>query len=270
MKKIRSISLVILIAFSCVSCAASGDVGKVNYIESGAVDIADYMDYRLTGYSENEILVKIAYDYINPDYSVYTAEYFGDGFEDCTVYDLYGDYALYLILTLKNSGIDILEKSIRSLNQREDVMLAEKNYGDNTQGLTEYTPEQHGVKLFNRRSPYTDEFQSFNYDRQYRLLYYSCSVMYGILSEQERSQWLEIYNENDMYSVEPQEPALITFIEYFDISQEEFDAEIERIKAEREMQGDSFDYYTEAGELPDSDIIYTFDNDVIKEYCKYE
>lgn len=236
----------------------------------------------------NKILVVISYDNVNLDYSVYQPAYFGDAYSECKIYDLYANYGLCLTLALKTDEVKNAEKHINELLKKEDIFTAELCTADKFEagnfisniltGLTEYTPEKSPVRLCNRRFPFTTEFTGFDYDRNYRLIYYDYSVIeFDFISSEERDQWREYYDEfNGLDAAgsrakEPKEMSLVSFIKYFDIPKEVFEAKIREVEKYRmEEAGDAFRYHTEQYELPNADILYTFDNDIINEYYSYK
>lgn len=227
----------------------------------------------------DKIFAVISYDYINSDYSVYTPEYFGNSFLECKIYDLYANYGLCITLTLKSSEMENLAIIISDLLQRDDILKAEICTDEILKGLTEYTPEKSPVKLCNRRFPFTTEFTGFDYDRNYRLIYYGSGFVedYFNISYDELTEWYAYYNEINGFDVagssakEPKEMYLVTFIKYFNISKADFENKIKEATQifTEAADGDAFKYHTEQYELPNADILYTFDNDVINEYYRY-
>ena len=236
--------------------------------------IFDYKAKKISGFAEDEIIAAVAYDKLEPDFSVYTAEFFGSGFSDCTLYDLYGDACLYIILKIKDVSYDNLEKQIRKLNSLDGIS-ATKHYDSDTKTYTEYVPGK-AVHLLNRRYPFTEEYTGFSYDRNYRLIYYYTTNFDDLVTQEQHTEWYEYYkNENGIgiggyLEAEPKEMALVSFNKYFDIPREEMEAKIAEINKSREENGYSFADYAENGELPNLDIIYTFDNDIINDYYRYE
>lgn len=68
-------------------------------------------------------------------------------------------------------------------------------------------------------------------------------------------QFLE---RNEMY--------IVTFIKYFSIGKEEFTRALEAYRAAEIRAGREAELYTEDGELPNPDLLYTFDNQKINAY----
>lgn len=63
------------------------------------------------------------------------------------------------------------------------------------------------------------------------------------------------------------EAALVSFLKYFEVPKEDFEAALEKYISRHTAQELSWDYYWV---LPDADIIYTFDNEVINQYYRKE
>jgi len=70
----------------------------------------------------------------------------------------------------------------------------------------------------------------------------------------------------DEKAKEPQEMALVTFIRHYKVKREDFDKAVEERRALNVRLGN--DMTNEWYELPNADIIYTFDNDIINEYYR--
>ena len=61
---------------------------------------------------------------------------------------------------------------------------------------------------------------------------------------------------------------LVSFVQYFDISREAFDTAVSRMETTRLSRGS--DLTDEWNELPNADIIFTFDNDIIRYFYRRE
>lgn len=75
------------------------------------------------------------------------------------------------------------------------------------------------------------------------------------------------------FDFEPEEMPLVTFIKYFNIPREVMERELEEYRNGLYKEwiaqwGEDYPQ-TEYGELPNLDIIYTLDNDIINEYYRY-
>ncbi len=61
---------------------------------------------------------------------------------------------------------------------------------------------------------------------------------------------------------------LVSFIKHFNITREQFDSAVEEFIKRNTEAG--WDMTREENEVPNGDIIYTFDNKIINEYYRYE
>ncbi len=227
-------------------------------------------------YISDEILVKMEYELLNKNFSVYSSEYFGTEFSDCTIYDLYAGHSLYIVLKINESNIKYIDTLINRLNNRDDVMMATKLSFAEKSEFTEYVPGK-TVLLLNRYYPFSKEFSGFNYPRKHRMIYYDVGNYADLVSNEE---WLEFWNyyteknkqiaPNAEHLKEPDEMALVSFIKYFNIPKTHFEAKIEELKQARQDEGEKFYHYTEIGELANAEILYTFDNEIISNYYLYE
>lgn len=113
-------------------------------------------------------------------------------------------------------------------------------------------------------------------DLPMRYIYYSLSESYANLVENQE-EFDEWYMDREI-SDDMDEMLYVSFVKRFNISREDFDkATAERIKIITDVRGRTpvmppFDLAHEAElcEVPNADVIYTFDNEFIKEYYKRE
>ena len=117
----------------------------------------------------------------------------------------------------------------------------------------------------------------YKYEPQYRATYYW--LTHGLasaanISYEELDQWkLENIRPNEINGIEPQEMYTVTFIKDFHISREVFEQACEEFqlwledKSERWAEGDAI-FSMEEYEMPNADIIYTFDNEIINNYYR--
>ncbi len=113
-------------------------------------------------------------------------------------------------------------------------------------------------------------------DLPMRYIYYSLSESYANLVE-DQDEFDEWYKAREI-SDDMDEMLYVSFVKRFNISREDFDkATEERIRIITEVRGRTpvtppFDTAHEAElcEVPNADVIYTFDNEFIKEYYKRE
>ena len=68
--------------------------------------------------------------------------------------------------------------------------------------------------------------------------------------------------------IEPTEMLLVSFIKQFNISKEDFIEATNQLREIRERN--NWDTSNESNEIPNPDVIYTFDNDLISEYYRRE
>ena len=92
-----------------------------------------------------------------------------------------------------------------------------------------------------------------------------------LLSEEEMQDfymWSEEGAKNVNYGETQEEMLLVSFVKRYDITREEFDSAVEKFIAHNEEMG--CDMTGEEYEVPNGDIIYTFDNEIINHYYRYE
>ena len=110
----------------------------------------------------------------------------------------------------------------------------------------------------------------FDFERKYRQTYYTISGAFiELLDEEERSDfyaWFGELSKENNYGEFQEEMSLVSFVKRYNISRDEFDKAVER--------GISFtspeSLRMESCEPPNADIIYTFNNEIINEYYRYE
>lgn len=135
----------------------------------------------------------------------------------------------------------------------------------NSAGLPEYVPGSILLVPQNK--------DMFKFDRKYREVYYTIKGGFEeLLTEEEEQEW---YNwcEETRYglNLDYDEMLLVTMIKRYDISREEFDKVVANYVAFWDQYG-MFDRYPlpEEYEVYNGDIIYTFDNEIINHYYRYE
>ena len=150
-----------------------------------------------------------------------------------------------------------------------------QNDGENpveeTQNLPVYQPGS--VKL----AP-EEVFQDWAYFPSYRVIYYAIDGVYTELipytyDSPEMKAWSEFFESMRIINgqnVESNEMALVTFVKYFNIPRADFEKAIEKQRQNQiELLGmNESNADVEGFELPNADIIYTFDNDIINEYYR--
>ncbi|HZK34822.1 MAG TPA: hypothetical protein VFD33_05900 [Bacillota bacterium] len=123
------------------------------------------------------------------------------------------------------------------------------------------------IRLDNR------ETDDFSFTRKYRTTYYNIwgAFTVGMLSEE---QW-EVFDDWFLDTVrefnhekDQTEMLLVSLIKHFDVTREQFDSAVEHYV--EQCTEDGWDMKYEEYEVPNGDIIYTFDNEIINEYYRYE
>ena len=128
-------------------------------------------------------------------------------------------------------------------------------------GLPVYIPGS--IKLGEREIP------EFNFLRNYRSCYYAIDGYFlDLVDMSEFNKWAASVDGTDG-SKELKEMLLVSFVKRFDISRDVFDKTIEEMKKGYTLAGVG-DFNNEGNEIPNADIIYTFDNEIINEYYRYE
>jgi hypothetical protein len=94
-------------------------------------------------------------------------------------------------------------------------------------------------------------------------------IPFNILSLVDSRVGWEWQLEFELYYVENDINVLMRFVQYFDISREDFDAVISDMQAIH-ARWDWWDMSEEGNELPNADIIFTFDNDLIRWFYRRE
>ncbi|MFA6698430.1 MAG: hypothetical protein WCS08_08605, partial [Eubacteriales bacterium] len=122
---------------------------------------------------------------------------------------------------------------------------------------------------------FQESADGFEFKRKYRLVYYLLDYDYmrlAINDQDEMDEWIQSIDEKTNYGEFQNEMLLVTFIKEFDIPRDALEREVERItKIRMDMnEGKEGEKTHELFEIPNLDIIYTFDNEIINEYYRYE
>lgn len=108
----------------------------------------------------------------------------------------------------------------------------------------------------------------FPFDRKYRYLFYSLPGTFTDLLTPEQYEdfenFLEDYTNEHEFGKTQEEMALVIMIKRYDIPKEEFDKAVAKYAS---IKGT---VRHESDEVPNSDILYTFDNEIINHYYRYE
>lgn len=133
-----------------------------------------------------------------------------------------------------------------------------------TSNLPEYKPGS--IKL----EPQDQDDYSFT--RKYRITYYQIGGEFmDLLSEDARQDfmnWADEESKKNGYGEHQNEMLLVSFVKRYNISRTDFDKAVKVYIDTRNKTGE--DLYSEENEVPNGDIIYTFDNEIINHYYRYE
>ena len=133
-------------------------------------------------------------------------------------------------------------------------------------GLIEYVP---GNVVLNSDNDYSD---FGGYRLSFRRVYYLIDGLYiDYIGQEKVNMYFESKDKDRDWEKEPQEMALVSLIKHFNIPKKDF-IELTKLLEERNVsQAESgWNMNGEDYELPNADIIYTFDNDIINEYYRRE
>lgn len=108
--------------------------------------------------------------------------------------------------------------------------------------------------------------------RKYRIAYYQIWGEFAeLLSEEEYQdymEWVDKKVKQDGHGEFQDEMLLVSFVKRYNIPREEFNQAVEKYIANSKAA--KCDLSAEPYEVPNGDIIYTFDNEVINRYYRYE
>lgn len=108
--------------------------------------------------------------------------------------------------------------------------------------------------------------------RKYRIAYYQIWGEFAeLLSEEEYQdymEWIDKKAKQDGHGEFQDEMLLVSFVKRYNIPREEFNQAVEKYIANSKAA--KCDLSAEPYEVPNGDIIYTFDNEVINRYYRYE
>ena len=110
------------------------------------------------------------------------------------------------------------------------------------------------------------DYEDFGFERKYRLVYYDISGYFvDLVSRDEFNDWMMPFDKEHS-GKELSEMYLVSFIKHFNIPKDKFVEACEEMKNDR--LADGLDVYSEEYEIPNADIIYTFDNEIINNYYR--
>jgi len=97
-----------------------------------------------------------------------------------------------------------------------------------------------------------------------RRLYYQIPGLFEALAPE--GTITELFEKNKVIGVEPQEMLLVTLVKYSNIARQDFDRVVNEYT--KTCASNGIDTTTEDFEIPNADVIYTFDNAIIDEYYR--
>ena len=131
-------------------------------------------------------------------------------------------------------------------------------------GLPEYQPGS--IKLQDQES------DDYSFERSYRITYYRIWGEFGNLLDEKQLEdffaWSEQESVRTNYGRDRDEMFLVSFVKRYNIPREAFDEAVDKFIARNREWG--CDMTEEEYEVPNADIIYTFDNEIINYYYRYE
>ena len=129
---------------------------------------------------------------------------------------------------------------------------------------SEYVPGT--IELVSQKS------DDFSFERKYRYLYYSYRIKFEtLLSAEQKADWREFHSEDvkrNNYGELQEEMLLVTMIKRYNIPKEAFQSVVDYYiqlcqKLDQDMLHEEY-------EIPNVDVIYTFDNEIINRFYRYE
>lgn len=112
----------------------------------------------------------------------------------------------------------------------------------------------------------------YEFTRKYRIIYYQIwGEFTDLLSEDARQDfmnWADEESQKNGYGEHQNEMLLVSFVKRYNISRTDFDKAVKAYVDARNKTGE--DLNSEENEVPNGDIIYTFDNEIINRYYRYE
>lgn len=160
-------------------------------------------------------------------------------------------------------SVDVSTTEKFSDNSLINTVESSEDYPESTT-LPVYVPGS--VKLMD---PLTAQGElEYKFVPTYRTAYYRLmGELIDLVDNEECIKWCDGFWQKYDWN-EPKEMMTVAFVKHFNISREDFEVAIEmRRKSNVELdQKGAIDMNDERYELPNADIIYTFDNDIINTY----
>ena len=125
--------------------------------------------------------------------------------------------------------------------------------------------------------PQDEDFHDF--ERPYRLQYYGCrlyELSEFLLDEKQLNDYCDwsnkYYKETNCYE-NLEEMIVVSYVKRYNIAREDFEKAVEALLKKDKQDGDLYatdGRFNERNEPLNAEIIYTFNNDIIDEYYRYE
>ena len=169
-----------------------------------------------------------------------------------------------------DSHNSILE--IRTINERvltqTHMPMCRDNWPVNSSNWPEHLPRHMPGSIILHPERLFSSLIDVSSPMQFRAVFYNISAEFmDLVPVDELGDWLDGIGETYLDSM-----MLMRFVQYFNITREEFDrvADELRVVLERMATRGTIDIADEFFELPNADIIFTFDNDIIRYYFRRE
>lgn len=161
-----------------------------------------------------------------------------------------------------------IKEATNEAGAEEDAWVAENRV------IPDVIPEfvQGDMKVYSAEDSLKITPYNFSFLPTYRNIYYwAPTFLFDLVDRDACRAWHEeVVKPNEVNNVEPQEMYIVSFVKHFKISREDFEAACEkkRLRFEEFHNVNGHDISDEAHEIPNADIIYTFDNEIINEYYR--
>lgn len=169
--------------------------------------------------------------------------------------------------TTEKPSAEALQTSGVSTSDTIESGTSQPTPSNNNSSATGALPEYKAGSI--KLEPQDQDDYTFN--RKYRITYYQIwGEFTELLSEEEYQdymEWVDQKAKKDRYGEFQNEMLLVSFIKRYKIPREEFNQAVEKYIAN--SKASACDLSSEAYEVPNGDIIYTFDNEVINRYYRY-
>jgi hypothetical protein len=188
-------------------------------------------------------------------------------------------FTFLLVSCGENAGEDASgsseERSQTDLTIGQYETTTKGNYPSNTKtttvvATTETTtkPLPTGLEYVPGSIPLLDnDYYGYGVYRPYRLLYYTIpDYICDLVSSDDFNEWAAQHFWGGEKPDKRHEMGMALFVKYFNIPREDFDKAVAIGNSVYSEYINSSEEY----EVPNSDVIYTFDNEIINKYYRYE